>query len=41
AANDTTSSVVGAVCAAALIAGGLWLEHCLRTPDDPDEPKDR
>jgi hypothetical protein len=41
ASNDTTSSVVGALCAGALIAGGLWLENCLRTPDDPDEPKDR
>jgi hypothetical protein len=41
AANDTTSSVIGALCAAALIAGGLWLEHCLRTPREPDEPSDR
>ncbi|TCO57993.1 DUF3180 domain-containing protein [Actinocrispum wychmicini] len=41
AANDTTSSIIGALCAAALIAAGLWLEHCCRTPDDPDEPKDR
>jgi hypothetical protein len=40
ASNDTTSSIVGALCAAALIAAGLWLEQCLRTPDDPDEPKD-
>jgi hypothetical protein len=41
AANDTTSSVVGAVCSAALIAAGLWLEHCLRTPDEPNQPDDR
>ncbi|MET0235147.1 MAG: DUF3180 domain-containing protein [Kibdelosporangium sp.] len=41
AANDTTSAVVGAVCSAALIAAGLWLEHCLRTPDEPTEPDDR
>jgi Protein of unknown function (DUF3180) len=41
AANDTTSAIIGALCAAALIAAGLWLEHCCRTPDDPDEPKDR
>lgn len=41
AANDTTSAIIGALCAAVLIAAGLWLEHCCRTPDDPDEPKDR
>jgi hypothetical protein len=41
AANDTTSAVIGALCAAALIGAGLWLEHCCRTPDDPDEPNDR
>jgi hypothetical protein len=41
AANDTTSSVVGAICSAALIAAGLWLEHCLRTPDEPNRPDDR
>jgi hypothetical protein len=41
AANDTTSSVIGLFCAAALIGAGLWLEHCLRTPDEPDEPRDR
>ncbi|MEU5693468.1 DUF3180 domain-containing protein [Actinosynnema sp. NPDC020468] len=32
--NDLTSSVVGLVCAAALIGAGLWLEHCCRTPED-------
>jgi hypothetical protein len=41
AANDTSSSVIGALCAAALIAAGLWLEHCCRTPDDPNEKPDR
>ncbi|CAM4039288.1 DUF3180 domain-containing protein [Kibdelosporangium persicum] len=41
AANDTSSAVVGALCSAALIAAGLWLEHCCRTPDDPKEPDDR
>ncbi|MEV4311082.1 DUF3180 domain-containing protein [Actinocrispum sp. NPDC049592] len=40
AANDTTSSVIGIVCAALLIGAGLWLEHCLRTPKDPDDPGD-
>jgi hypothetical protein len=23
-------------CAAALVAAALWLEHCCRTPDEPD-----
>ncbi|GAA2672517.1 MULTISPECIES: DUF3180 domain-containing protein [Actinosynnema] len=34
--NDLTSAVVGLVCAAALIASGLWLERCCRTPDQPE-----
>lgn len=41
AANDTSSSIIGALCAAALIAAGLWLEHCCRTPDDRNEKADR
>lgn len=39
--NDTSSSIIGALCAGALIAAGLWLEHCCRTPDDRDENADR
>ncbi|MDQ3151972.1 MAG: DUF3180 domain-containing protein [Actinomycetota bacterium] len=35
AASDTVAATIGAVCAAALVAAGLWLEHCCRTPDDP------
>lgn len=35
AASDTVTAVVGAVCAGALVAAGLWLEHCCRTPDFP------
>lgn len=35
--SDTTAAVVGAVCALALTAAGLWLEHCCRAPRD-DEP---
>ncbi|RZS41214.1 uncharacterized protein DUF3180 [Herbihabitans rhizosphaerae] len=38
--HDTTSSVIGAVCAGALIAAALWLEHCCRTPDEPDESRE-
>ncbi|MCE7009234.1 DUF3180 domain-containing protein [Kibdelosporangium philippinense] len=41
ASNDTTSAIIGAVCSAALIAAGLWLENCLKTPDEPKEPDDR
>jgi hypothetical protein len=41
AANDTTSSVIGALCSGVLIGAGLWLEHCLRTPDEPQDPDDR
>lgn len=40
AANDTATSVVGAVSAALLIAAALWLEHCCRRPDDPTERQD-
>ena len=38
AASDTIDASIGAVCAAALVAAALWLEHCCRTPEDPDEP---
>ncbi|MEV0082082.1 DUF3180 domain-containing protein [Saccharopolyspora sp. NPDC050642] len=35
---DTASAVVGLISAGALIAAGLWLENCLRNPDEPEEP---
>jgi len=35
AAADTRAAVIGAICAAALVAAGLWLEHSCRTPDPP------
>jgi hypothetical protein len=38
AASDTVTASLGAVCAAALVAAALWLEHCCRTPDDEDGP---
>ena len=43
AAADTVAAVVGAVCAVALVAAGLWLEHGCRTPDPPlpRDPADR
>jgi hypothetical protein len=34
AAGDTAAASVGLACSAGLVAGGLWLEHCCRTPDD-------
>lgn len=41
AAGDTNSSVVGLLCAAALIAAGLWLEHNCRAPQDRDDRDDQ
>jgi uncharacterized membrane protein len=38
AGSDAIAGAVGLVCALALVGGALWLEHCLRTPDDPQEP---
>ena len=40
AGSDTTSAIIGAACAGALIAAALWLEYCCRTPGSPDEPLD-
>ncbi|GAA2791249.1 DUF3180 domain-containing protein [Saccharopolyspora taberi] len=37
---DTAAAVVGLISAAALVAAGLWLENCLRNPDEPEEPYD-
>lgn len=37
--GDIPSAVVGAVCAASLIAAALWLESCCRTPRDPDDQR--
>ena len=40
AAGDTVAAAVGLLGALALVAGGLWLQHCCRTPDDPtDQPE--
>jgi len=38
ASSDTAAAAVGLVCALVLVAGALWLEHCCRTPDDPNDP---
>jgi hypothetical protein len=42
AASDTIAASVGAVCALTLVGAALWLEHCCRAPDGPDdsEPDD-
>ncbi|HEY4022012.1 MAG TPA: DUF3180 domain-containing protein [Pseudonocardiaceae bacterium] len=40
AGGDTRAGIVGVVSAAGLIASGLWLEHCCRTPDDPEPDPD-
>jgi hypothetical protein len=37
AAGDTLAASVGLVSSAALVGGALWLEHCCRTPRDPDD----
>ena len=39
AASDTTASIVGLLSAAVLVGGALWLEHCCRTPDDPEDDR--
>ena len=39
--GDLRSGLVGLVSAAALIAAGLWLEYCLRTPEDQDGRSDQ
>ncbi len=45
AASDAGAAAVGLVCALVLVAGGLWLEHCCRTPEDrgggPDDGRRR
>jgi hypothetical protein len=37
AAGDAVAAGVGLACALLLVGGALWLEHCLRTPDDPEQ----
>jgi hypothetical protein len=34
AGGDAVAGGIGLVCALGLVGGALWLEHCLRTPDD-------
>ncbi|MEJ8279555.1 DUF3180 domain-containing protein [Pseudonocardia spirodelae] len=37
AADDSVVAGIGLVSAVALVAAALWLEHCCRAPDDPDD----
>lgn len=39
AGSDTVTASIGLVCAGALVAAALWLEHCCRTPDQPEDPQ--
>lgn len=32
---DTWGVLIAAACAAALVAAGLWLQHCCKSPPDP------
>lgn len=37
ASDDAPGAWVGLVAALVVIGAALWLEHCCRTPDDPDD----
>ena len=37
AGEDVPAAVIGTVCAAALVAAALWLEHCCRAPSAPED----
>ncbi|WP_199254330.1 DUF3180 domain-containing protein [Mycolicibacterium mengxianglii] len=40
AGEDTAGAVVAALCALALVAAALWLQHCCKSPEDlSDEPE--
>lgn len=38
AADDSVGASLGLVSALVLVGGALWLEHCCKAPDGPDEP---
>ena len=40
AGEDTAGSVVAAVCALALVAAALWLQHCCKSPPEPPDNPD-
>jgi len=37
AGEDRTTALVGLVGSAALVAAALWLEHCCKAPDPPQQ----
>lgn len=40
AAEDMPGAVIAGLCALALVAAALWLQHCCRSPDEPPENAD-
>ena len=40
AGEDTAGAVVAAVCALALVAAALWLEHCCKSPHDVSDARE-
>lgn len=40
AGEDTAGAVAAALCALALLAAGLWLQHCCKSPEDPNDKHD-
>jgi hypothetical protein len=40
AGEDTAGAVVAALCALALVVAALWLQHCCKSPDEPEDPRD-
>jgi len=40
AGEDTAGAVVAAVCALALVAAALWLQHCCKSPPEPPDTPD-
>ncbi|MBX7431269.1 DUF3180 domain-containing protein [Mycobacterium sp. Y57] len=38
--QDTAGAVVAALCALGLVVAALWLQHCCRSPDDPQDNAD-
>ncbi|MQA62723.1 MAG: DUF3180 family protein [Actinophytocola sp.] len=37
--EDLPSAIIGALCAAALVAAALWLEHSCRTPEQAERDR--
>ncbi len=40
AGEDSAGAVVAAVCALALVVAALWLQHCCKSPNDPQDNVD-